>query len=152
MSPPKKSAVPRRKRRKFADSSRFYIDKDEYNKELISYKKTGTASNRLGELFIVHVVRCASAGNFKNYTYRSEMESQALYYLLKYSKNFSPEKQLKSGKLPDAFAYCTQIIHNTFLQVIAKEKKHSLIKDGLIKSQPGIQKDSNHFSIMDKVD
>jgi len=147
-------AVPKqpRKRRKFTDKSKWYIDKEEYNKELIHFAKSGKASDRLGELFIIHVNRCASAANFKNYTYRQEMESQALYFLLKYSHNFNPEKQRKNGKEPDAFAYCTQMIHNAFLQVIAKEKKHSIIKDRLIKNQPGIHKESNHFSIMDKVD
>jgi hypothetical protein len=141
-----------RKRRKFTDKSKWYIDKEEYNKELILFKKNGIAGDRLGELFMTHVNRCASAANFKNYTYRQEMESQALYFLLKYSRGFDPERQIKGGKIPDAFAYCTQIIHNAFLQVIAKEKKHSVIKDRLIKNQPGIHKGGNNFSIMDKVD
>lgn len=141
-----------RKRRKFTDKSKWYIDKEEYNKELILFTKTNVASDRLGELFMTHVSRCASAANFKNYTYRQEMESQALYFLLKYSTNFDPEKQRKAGKEPDAFAYCTQMIHNAFLQIIAREKKHSLIKDRLIKNQPGISKDANNFSISDKID
>jgi len=141
-----------RKRRKFTDKSKWYIDKEEYNRELLSFKQTEKASDRLGELFMIHVSRCASAANFKNYTFRQEMESQALFYLLKYSKSFDPEKQRKANKVPDAFAYCTQIIHHTFMQVIAKERKHSIIKDRLIKNQPGLSKDANNFSIMDKLD
>jgi len=120
----------KRKRRTFTDVSRYYIDKAEYNKELLDFKKNKRASERLGELFMIHTQRCASAGNFKGYTYRGDMESTAILHLLKYSsKNFDPSK----GK--DAFSYCTTIIHHAFIQVIAKEKKQSVIKDALIKNQ-----------------
>ncbi len=119
----------KRKRRTFTDESRYYIDKKEYDKELMNFKKTGRASERLGELFMIHTQRCASAGNFKGYTYRGDMESTAILHLLKYSHNYNPD----IGK--DAFSYCTSIIHHAFLQVIAKEKKQSMIKDALIKNQ-----------------
>lgn len=119
----------KRKRRTFSDKSRYYIDKDEYDKELMSLKNTGRASERLGELFMVHAQRCASAGNYKGYTYRGDMESTAILHLLKYSHNYNPA----IGK--DAFSYCTSIIHHAFWQVIIKEKKQSKIKDVLIKNQ-----------------
>lgn len=142
----------KRKRRKIGKDSRYYIDSSEYNEELIAFTKNGQASDRLGELFMIHVQRCASAANFKGYTYRNEMESTALFFLLKYSKNFNPEKQIAKGKKPNAFAYCTQIIHNAFLQVIAKEKKHSTLKDKLIKNQENINHESMRFSILNQLD
>ena len=131
MSEEKKKDVFRnkRKRRTFTDASRYYIDKKEYDEELMSFKKSSRASERLGELFMIHTQRCASAGNFKGYTYRGDMESTAILHLLKYSHNYNP----LIGK--DAFSYCTSIIHHAFLQVIAKEKKQSIIKDALIKNQ-----------------
>lgn len=133
----------KRKRRTFTDESRYYIDKKEYDEELMSFKKSGRASERLGELFMIHTQRCASAGNFKGYTYRGDMESTAILHLLKYSHNYNPD----IGK--DAFSYCTSIIHHAFLQVIAKEKKQSLIKDALIKNQ---DKNSNNRLTLNIVD
>ncbi len=128
----------KRKRRTFTDASRYYIDKKEYGEELMKFKATGRASERLGELFMIHTQRCASAGNFKGYTYRGDMESTAILHLLKYSHNYDPNYMDKTDKNylgTDAFKYCTSIIHHAFMQVIAKEKKQSVIKDALIKNQ-----------------
>lgn len=133
----------KRKRRTFTDESRYYIDKKEYGEELLKYKDSRKASDRLGELFMIHTQRCASAGNFKGYTYRGDMEGMALLHLLKYSHNYDVNK----GK--DAFSYCTSIIHHAFLQVIAKEKKQSLIKDALIKNQ---DKNSNNKLTLNIID
>ena len=142
----------KRKRRKFNKGSRYYIDKDEYNEALTDFVESGECSDRLGDLFMLHVERCASAANFKGYTYRSEMESTALYSLLKYSRNFDPTGAKSKGDEPNAFAYCTQIIHNAFLQIIHREKKHSILKDRLIKDQPRINHESQKFSIFDRIE
>ncbi len=128
-----KRKITLRKRRTFSDKSRYYIDKNEYSNELTNYVKTRKASDRLGELFMLHVSRISSAHNFKDYTFKSDMEGTALLHLLKYSHNFKPE-------LGDAFSYCTTMILRAFLQVMAKEKHQSKIKDALIKNQ-----DKNNF-------
>lgn len=120
----------------------YYIDNEEYTQELLKYKKTGVASERLGELFTLHTERYASALSFKNYTFLEEMKSQAKYFLLKYSKSFDPNYAKKNGKKMNAFSYCTTIIYNAFIQVIQKEKKHSKLKDKIIK----VYKDINFFS------
>lgn len=129
------------KRRTFTDQSRYYIDKDEYTDELMQYKNSGVCSERLGELYKIHVDRYASAANFKGYTYLDEMKGQALLFLMKYSHNHF------NGK--NAFSYCTAIIYHAFIQVIAKEKKHSELKDKLIKSQERIDPDRSRFSVLD---
>jgi len=123
-----KKKIVLRKRRTFSDKSRYYIDKEEYSKELHSYTKTRKATDRLGELFMLHVSRISSAHNFKDYTFKSDMEGTALLHLLKYSHNYKKE-------LGDAFSYCTTMILRAFLQVMAKEKHQSKIKDALIKNQ-----------------
>jgi len=133
----------RAKRRLISDESRYYIDKDEYSKELSSYRETGKCTERLGELYKTHVDRYASAANFKGYTFLDEMKGQALLFLMKYShNNFNGN---------NAFSYCTTIIHNAFLQVIAKEKKHSELKDRLIKAQDRIDPERSRFSVLDKI-
>jgi DNA-directed RNA polymerase specialized sigma subunit len=118
-----------RKKRPIAEKSRYYIEKTEYTEELCRYIETGIATEKLGELFKRHVDHYASGASFKNYTYIDEMKSEALLFLLKYSKSFDINK----GR--DAFAYCTTIIHNAFLQSINREKKHSYIKNQLIQNQ-----------------
>jgi hypothetical protein len=149
MSKEKKRIV-LRKRRTFSDISRYYIDKDEYSNELINYSKTRKASNRLGELFMLHVSRISSANNFKDYTYKSDMEGTALLHLLKYSHNYNPKILTRFGKPTDAFSYCTSIICRAFLQVMAKEKTQSKIKDALIKNQNKISLQKIHFSISEE--
>ena len=131
--------------------NRFYIDSDEYTEEVIKYKKTGVASERLGELFKLHVDRYATSGSFKGYTYLDEMKGQALVYLLHYANRYNPDIVLKSGLKPDAFKYCTTIIHRTFLQVLAKEKRHGELKDKLIKIQESINHQEEGFHILDNL-
>ena len=134
-----------RKKRPIADKSRYYIDKAAYTEELCKFIKTGIATERLGELFKMHVDHYASGASFKNYTYIDEMKSDALLFLLKYSKSFD----IKKGR--DAFAYCTTIIHNAFLQSINREKKHSYIKDCLIKNQQTLDGNPPRVSVFDSM-
>lgn len=86
----------------------------------------GIPSERLGEIFVNLVDNYATKSNFSGYTYLEEMKSRAIFFLLKYSKNFNPEKS------KNAFAYCTQFVYHAFLQVIEKEKKHINTKKSLV--------------------
>lgn len=104
------------------------VNNEELKNELVSYIKSGNgsrdhskyrASERLGELFIDLVDNYATKSNFSGYSFLEEMKSRAIFFLLMYSKSFKPEKST------NAFAYCTQIVKNAFIQVIKKEKKHS---------------------------
>jgi hypothetical protein len=147
MSKKEKKRIILRKRRTFSDESRYYIDKDEYSNELIKYTKTGKATDRLGELFMLHVSRVSSAHNFKDYTYKSDMEGTALLHLLKYSHNYDPTRKTREGKPTDAFSYCTTIIVRAFIQVMYKEKHQSKVKDALIKNQDKVSLQKLSFSI-----
>ena len=138
-------------RRGKADKSRYYIDKDEYTKEVVEYIENGTASERLGELFMIHVDHYASSSCFKGYTYLDEMKSQARLYLLKYCKSFKADYGPNNNKKPNAFAYCTTIIHNAFLQIIQREKRHSRLKDIIIKNQDRINYEIERFSILNDI-
>jgi hypothetical protein len=140
------------KRRKVADPTRYYIDHKEYTNEVIKYIKDQRASERLGELWKMHVDRCGSAACFKSYTYLDEMKGYALLFLVKYSKSFKPDMILKSGKEPNAFSYCTTIIHRAFIQVINKEKKHSKLKDKFIKLHQKIIYNLNNFNVPTPID
>lgn len=86
----------------------------------------GQASDRLGEIFLDLVENYATKSNFSGYTYLEEMKSRAIFFLLRYSPSFKPEKS------NNAFAYCTQIVKNAFIQVIKKEKKRSEAKKSFV--------------------
>ena len=140
------------KRLKQADPSRYYIDHNEYTQELMKFQKTQKASERLGELWKMHVDRCVSAACFKSYTYLDEMKGYALLFLVKYSKGFKPEAQIAQGKEPNAFSYCTTIIHRAFIQIINKEKKHSKLKDKFIKMHQRLIYNLNSYNIPSPID
>jgi hypothetical protein len=103
----------------------FEIELTKINKKLEARQAKeccGQASERLGEIFIDLVENYATKSNFSGYTYLEEMKSRAIFFLLRYSPSFNPEKS------KNAFAYCTQIVKNAFIQVIKKEKKRSEAK------------------------
>lgn len=103
---------------------RDHVTKEELEKELMDFKKTAICSERLGELFMDLVENLATKTNFSGYSFLEEMKSKAIFFLLKYSKNFNPNKISKRTKQKvSPFAYCTQIAINGFKQVIKKEKK-----------------------------
>jgi hypothetical protein len=102
------------------------VDNKELLAELIKFKKSGTASERLGEVFLDLVDNYATKSNFSGYSYLEEMKSRAIYFLLLYSRSFNPEKS------NNAFAYCTQIVKNAFIQVIKKENKHAETKKNFV--------------------
>lgn len=116
----------KRGRGKIKIIKRQRVDNEELKTELLSYIKTGKASERLGEIFIDLVDNYATKSNFSGYSYLEEMKSRAIFFLLMYSKSFKPEKS------NNAFAYCTQIVKHAFIQVIKKEKKHNETKRALI--------------------
>jgi DNA-directed RNA polymerase specialized sigma subunit len=112
----------KRGRGKIKIIKRQHVDNHELRDELLAFIKCGIATERLGEIFINLVDNYATKSNFSGYSYLEEMKSRAIFFLLRYSKSFKPEKS------DNAFAYCTQIVKNAFIQVIKKEKKHAETK------------------------
>lgn len=99
---------------------------DEQIEKIQNQEVFGVPSERLGEIFVNLVDNFATKSNFSGYTYLEEMKSRAIFFLLKYSKGFNPEKS------KNAFSYCTQFVYHAFLQVIKKEKKHIEAKKALV--------------------
>ncbi|MBU0964686.1 sigma factor for late transcription, partial [Patescibacteria group bacterium] len=69
----------------------------------------------------------ANKGNFAGYTWKRDMINDAVYTCVRYAHNFDPNKQ----KVPNPFAYFTQICYHSFLNYIKKQNKFSKIKDTL---------------------
>jgi DNA-directed RNA polymerase specialized sigma24 family protein len=101
-----------------------YINNKNLLTELRIYKETGDRSEELGKMFLLLAKRYSSRGNFAGYSWKDDMISEAVLTCVKYMHNFDVDIDN-----PNPFAYFSRIIHNSFLNYIAKQKVHSKIKD-----------------------
>ncbi len=76
----------------------------------------------IGECLLKIAEHLSYKPNFINYTFREEMVGDAIENAIQYLENFDPEKS------NNPFAYFTQLMGYAFLRRIAKEEKHSYIK------------------------
>lgn len=76
----------------------------------------------IGECILKIAEHLSYKPNFMNYTFREEMVGDAIENAIQYLENFDPEKS------NNPFAYFTQLMGYAFLRRIAKEEKHSYIK------------------------
>lgn len=75
----------------------------------------------VAECFMKIIEHYALKGNWRGYTYIDEMKAEARLNCVKYAHNFNVDKG-------NAFAYFTQYVHNSFLQILGIEKKQANIK------------------------
>lgn len=79
---------------------------------------------RFGEIILLMVKNILKKPQFSGYTYKGEFYSDAVYKILKYLDNFDHELiSERTGLNVNAFAYISQIIHNSILFVINTKKK-----------------------------
>lgn len=116
---------------------RYYVKNADLLPEIISYKETGVISEELGKMIMAIATNYSNKGSFYSYTWKDDMVMEGVLTVLKYIHNFSPEKQ----RYPNPFAYCTTIIHNSFLNFLKKQKRHSSIKDQCYKNHQNLQDD-----------
>jgi hypothetical protein len=69
--------------------------------------------------------RYSDRGNFAGYSWKDDMICEAVMTCIKYMHNF----KTVNIENPNPFAYFSRIIHNSFLNYIAKQKTHRKIKD-----------------------
>ena len=86
---------------------------------------------RFGEIILLMIKNILKKPNFSGYTYTDEFYSDAIHKIIKYMHNFDSEKISKStGVQVNAFAYVSQIIHNSILFIIiSKNKEQDSIKE-----------------------
>jgi DNA-directed RNA polymerase specialized sigma subunit len=111
----------KRKRRTKKDSD--YISSEELFNEVLRCQAEGRVNNVLGQMFLTLATRYGTKPNFSGYSYLDEMISSGVVACIASLNKFNPEKTT------NAFAYYTQVIHTSFLQVLNKEKKHQMIRD-----------------------
>lgn len=114
------------RRAKATSTKGHYITNATLLPVVLEAKKLGRITDKLAEMFITITQRYSKKSNFVGYSFREDMVSVALITLCTNGLKFNPEKS------SNPFAFYTTIIHNSFLQYMADEKKHRTIRDELI--------------------
>lgn len=113
-----------------------YVDNEKLLGELRTYSETGIQTEELGKMFLLIAKRYSEKGSFSGYTYKDDMICEAVLTCLKYMHNFDLNKS-------NPFAYFSRVVHNSFLNYISQQKKHSKIKDICYKNVDFIMPDEN---------
>jgi hypothetical protein len=114
----KKYAVPTKRNVLKAKIKQDIITKSENTSiDEVSYE-------RFGEIILLMVKNILKKPQFSGYTYKDDFYSDAVYKILKYLHNFDHTMiSDRSGQAVNAFAYISQIIHNSILYIINSKKK-----------------------------
>lgn len=114
--------------KKYAQPMRRNITKKKL-KDLIIAKSEVTAINqesyeRFGEIILLMIKNILKKPQFSGYTYKDDFYSDAVYKILKYLGNFNHKLiSERTGQPVNAFAYISQIIHNSILFILNQKKK-----------------------------
>ena len=108
-----------------------------------------TYTNRDRELFGTMITtmtkKIITRPQFSNYTFKDEMQSLAIQYILLYTHKFDPYRQSKiTGQLASSFAYISTIIFNACIATINKfSKEQAKAKEDFLETQKMIHKEPN---------
>jgi hypothetical protein len=81
---------------------------------------------RFGEIILLMVTNILKKPQFSGYTYQDDFYSDAVYKILKYLGNFNHNLiSERSGLKVNAFAYISQIIHNSIIYIIKTKNSHA---------------------------
>jgi hypothetical protein len=97
----------------------FYIDPDEFVKEIKNYYKTEKMTNEIGVMINNIAVKLSFSPNFINYTFKDQMQGDAVIKMFTALKN----KKFDCSRGYSPFSYFTKIAFNAFRNRIKKEQK-----------------------------
>lgn len=89
-------------------------------------KDHGQITNKLAKMYIMMCEKYAMKFNWRNYTYRDEMQNSAILQLTYVGLRFN------EAKSENPFAYYTQAITNSFYRVLNTEKRSQNIRDDIL--------------------
>jgi hypothetical protein len=109
---------PKKRGRKAADKTKFYVHPAEFDQEIMNYYDSGEMSDNLANMVSKISHKLSYAPNFINYSYREEMVGDGIIRMMKalIAKKYNRDK----GTNP--FSYFTRIAFNAFRNRIKKEK------------------------------
>jgi len=103
-----------------------YVTNKQLLPEIKKSKQQGQMTSELAEMLMLMTRRYAAKSNFSQYSYKEELEGDALVHLVRVWDQFDEER----GSNP--FAFYTQCIKNSFNQTLNKEKKQRDIRDRIL--------------------
>lgn len=117
---------------------RHYVDNEKLTAALIAWKEKVDAARAKGEpdpRIPEYIGKCildtaygvAKKHNFRDYSYVEDMVMDGCENVVRYLANFNPNAKTRKGK-PNAFAYLSYIMNNSFTNVIEKEKLQAYYK------------------------
>lgn len=81
---------------------------------------------RFGDIILLMIQKILTKPQFSGYTYKDDFYSDSVYKILKYLDNYNHKLISTITGLPvNAFAYISQIIHNSIVFIIKKKKKEN---------------------------
>lgn len=127
-------------KKKYVNNKQLYeVMKDYFERCQVARsegKELPRVPNYVGECLLLISTRLANKPNFNGYSYKEEMIADGIENSLMYINNFDPNKS------NNPFAYFTQIIKNSFIRRIEKEKKQHYIKI----------KNMQHYYMLDEIE
>jgi DNA-directed RNA polymerase specialized sigma24 family protein len=125
----------------------YYIDNKRFYEEMKKYKELCKEAeetedeypripNYIGECFYKIATKLSNKPNFANYSYKEEMVGDGIENCVHYIKSFNPDKST------NPFSYFTQIVWNSFVHRIKKEKKQQYIR---YKAMDNMIMNNQHF-------
>jgi len=100
--------------------------KDSIIRDSESTSVDDSSYERFGHIILLMIKNILKKPQFSGYTYRDDFYSDAVYKILKYLHNFNHKLiSERTGQSVNAFAYISQIIHNSILFIINTKKKEN---------------------------
>lgn len=109
----------------YINNKEFYQSIIEYRNKVMQAEKDGTEPPRMpeyiGKCITMIATKLSLKPCFMGYSFRDEMIADGIENSILYFKHYDPDKS------QNPFAYFTQVIYNSFLRRIDKEKKNRYI-------------------------
>jgi len=100
--------------------------KDRVIYDSIVTSATQAEEERFGKIIMLMTKNILKKPKFSGYTYKDEFYSDASYKILRYLHNFDHTlTSIRTGDPVNAFAYISQIIHNSIVYIIKKQNKET---------------------------
>ena len=119
-------------KKKKAETTKKTPKKKNYlnNKDLLAQvmlsKEQDQMTDELAKMLQMLCARYASRAQFANYTYNEDMQAYAMMMLVRTWRSFNPEKS------NNPFAFFTQCVKNSFIQMLNQEKRQRNVRDELL--------------------
>ncbi len=103
-----------------------YLNNKDLLAQVMLSKEQDDMTDELAKMLQTLCARYASRAQFANYTYNEDMQAYAMMMLVRTWRSFNPEKS------NNPFAFFTQCIKNSFIQMLNQEKRQRNVRDELL--------------------